>query len=80
MAGMQAVGSGKSLSLVLVAVSSVFTLVRHCCATLVALGFDSGPPRAFMSKLHPASYGTLGPGGSAGEQGCTIQPLRPLTA
>jgi len=35
---------------------------------------------ASLGKLHPASCGTLGPGGSAGEHGCTIQPLRSLTA
>lgn len=35
---------------------------------------------ASLGELHPTSYGTLGPGGSAGEHGCTIQPLRPFTA
>ncbi|MEA0970053.1 hypothetical protein QYZ35_21960, partial [Xanthomonas campestris pv. campestris] len=35
---------------------------------------------ASLGKLHLASCGKLDPSGSAGEHGCTIQPLRPLTA
>lgn len=52
----------------------------HFCLILsFVLRLGTWFPRC-VGKLHPTTCGKLGPGGSAGEQGCTIQPLRPLTA
>jgi len=80
LAGVHAVGSGQQSSPLLVAVSSVLRLGTSFprCAHCSWLRWRHA--RASLGKLPPASCGTLGPGGSAGEHGCTIQPLRPLTA
>ncbi len=52
---------------------------NFCLILSFVLRLGTWFPRC-VGKLHPTTCGKLGPGGSAGEHGCTIQPSRPLTA
>nr|AIM47982.1 hypothetical protein [Xanthomonas citri pv. mangiferaeindicae] len=77
---MHAVGSGRQSSPLWAAVVQCFALVRCCRAAPVALFPLPVRTGTSLGKLHPASCGTLDPDGGARENGCIIQPLRPLTA
>lgn len=49
-------------------------------AALIAQGFGTSCIQRFPGKPHPAPCDTLGNGGSAVVDGCSIQPFWPPTA